>query len=185
MFELTAASALAHRRNEMSAAAIVSPALTIRAVESLTLFHLTLDLMRRTDLRAPLEIALGFALPAPGRHGSGGDAVAIWQTPTDILFGGPCNALAPKIAAMRDVLGNTAAILDEVTHGMTVIDLEGAAAEIVCPPRNGTSNVGRLADLRVTQLFLKRGHIRLFVDYPDADYLWSWLEARLPALNAP
>jgi hypothetical protein len=170
---------LTHRRNGVS-----TPALAIREVKGLALFHLTVDVARHRDLRAPLESALGFALPAPGAPG-GGDIVAIWQTPTDILFAGPRDVLTPKIAAMSDLLKNAVAILDDVTHGMTAIDLKGPAAQIVCPCRGGTSNVGRLADLRMTQLFLKHDHVRLFVDYPDADYLWSWLEARLPALNAP
>ncbi|MGA9797092.1 MAG: hypothetical protein WBQ17_16330 [Rhizomicrobium sp.] len=180
MSELRATSALAHRRSGPDAVSVLTPALAIREVEGLALFHLTADLVRHRDL----EAALGFALPSPGAPG-GSDVVAIWQTPTDILLAGPRDALAPKIAALRAKLANAAALLDDVTHAMTVIDLEGAAAQIVCPPRNGTSNVGRFADLRLTQLFLKRDHVRLFVDYPDADYLWSWLEARLPPLNAP
>jgi sarcosine oxidase gamma subunit len=172
-------AALAHRRNG-NFAMLASPALTVREITDLALFHLTVDLARHRD---SLETALGTAAPEPGAP-SGDAFTAIWQTPTDILFAGSRDALAPKIGALRDALANSPAILDDITHAMTVIDLEGAAAEFVCPRRGGISNVGRLADLRVTQHFLKRDHIRLFVDYPDADYLWSWLEARLPALNA-
>jgi hypothetical protein len=172
-------AALAHRRIGNSAV-VVSPALTVREFADLALFHLTTDLARH---RNSFEATLSISMPEPGKPI--GDAfTAIWQTPTDILLAGLLDTLAPKIDALRDALANSAAILDDVTHAMTVIDLEGPAAEIVCPPRGGKSNVGRLADLRVTQLFLARGHIRLFVDYPDADYLWAWLEARLPALNA-
>jgi sarcosine oxidase gamma subunit len=172
-------AALAHRRNG-NLAVLASPALAVREFTDLALFHLTVDFARHC---ASLEAALGVAAPEPGKP-RGEAFTAIWQTPTDILLAGPRDALAPKIDVLRNALANNAAILDDVTHAMPVIDLEGPAAEFVCPLRGGKSNVGRLADLRVTQLFLGPGHIRLFVDYSDADYLWAWLEARLPALNA-
>jgi len=179
MADWQATSPLATHRTRAGPAQTLSPSLTLREIEGLRLFALTADFARHPDLAAHVEGAMGTPLPKPGAP-SGSDVLAIWQSPSDVLFVG--QAEFGRIAALQGALAGAPVLFDEVSYGVAVLELSGPEALALCPPPEGDrmrSRVGRFADLRVTQIFPDDGRVRLIVDAPEADYLWAWLEARM------
>jgi hypothetical protein len=187
MADLGAVSALAHRRTGAGPAVMACPALRVSEHVGLAVFALTVDVGRHPKVRALLEAALGARLPT-AEVPSGGDPMLIWQGPNDCLIVGEPAAVRAAATAAETALDGCASLVCDVSDGLVVIDLSGPAAIAVCPPPwpgrpdGPRSAVGRLADLRVTRLHLDDGHIRLFAERPDADYLWAWLEMRLQTL---
>lgn len=179
MADWQTASPLAARRTGARPAEAISPTLTLREIDDLRLFALTADFARHPELVVTVEAALGAPLPKAGAP-SGSDVLAIWQTPSDILFVGQTDSA--RMTGLRDALSGAVVLFDDVTHGLAVLELSGPEALALCPPPKGEgvrSRVGRFADLRVTQLFPDDGTVRLIVEAPEADYLWARLDARM------
>ena len=146
--------------------------------------HLTVDLDRHSDLREPIETALGIPLAAPNRL-SGADPLILWQGPHDwlILCGNTDgNALQEKLA--KAVIDKPV-LITNAGHGLAAFKLNGPDAATRLSSGTGldlgletfpvgASAITRFAQLRAT-IFREADLYILIVDRQYARHAQLWL----------
>lgn len=106
---------------------------------------------------------------------------AIRTGPCEHLFVG--NEGDEGLARLAAVSGGAAALLDDMTAAFVFIDLTGPglSAKLGIPHvDSGTAGATRLADLRIAVEHRDDG-LRLVIGASYAEYIWSWLLAKLGA----
>ncbi|MDR3512040.1 MAG: sarcosine oxidase subunit gamma family protein [Caulobacteraceae bacterium] len=176
MHELPPLSVLA-RAAGGEPARLPTPALSLAERRDAGFVRLSVDLKRDADLRGGIEAVAG-PLPGPNQWSER----ALWQGPAEWLLASAPDAAQALAARLQSGFDGRAALANDATDGLVVIEVSGPGARdrlaggtgVALDPAPGRLALTRLGDVRVTLLF-DGPDFRLIVERSLADYLWSWL----------
>ena len=130
--------------------------------------------------------AAGAPLPPSQRaQDAGGELLLAWRSPSETL----CLARsAQRLAQLQQALANVSdGCCVELTGALSVIQLTGERiADVLArlgggaslPPLGGAHR-GRMADVPVLTICLRRGQVLLVIERSYAEHLWGWMRETL------
>jgi hypothetical protein len=162
--------------------------LTVHAADAMavaTLRYFTAD----GACAAAVREVTGIDLPAPLEAHESQGVIFAWRSPTETLCLAPDGerlaALAARLTGVRD------GCLVDLTGGLEVVRVTGErTSELLCRlgggacvPHPGMAWRGRLADVAVLALALRRGETLLVVDRALRPHLMGWIRGTLTDLR--
>ena len=130
--------------------------------------------------------AAGAPLPPSQRaQNAGADLVLAWRSPSETL----CLARsAQRLAELQQALADASdGCCVELTGALSVVHLSGEriadllarlGGNALLPPLGGAHR-GRMADVPVLTVCLRRGQVLLVIERVYAEHLWSWIRETL------